>query len=248
MSLVLSCSRNPILVKTPLSSAEIKGGFSVIFILWQTLASFILSDATLFTFSSEWWLRYIKTGQIIPGVTDRVSRATSGNDDKMRYFFTHHPSTMFRCAFLISVLLAILGSSAPGSLSVSRVKVAISTPVKVVDLRLITSSQSDHNDNNLSFLQDRADSLIELEHHEDVIFRYDMEPNWIMAWPDETSIDSRIIGNVEYPTDVVHFNFSCTWRVPEMGTDDDATTWNIDGHRWKLWGDPIPDLPYGGGE
>lgn len=249
MAVILSCSQTPILVKIPLSLDEVKGGFNVIFILWQNLAGSVLSDVTLFAFSSEWWSQYTKTGQLTPGVTDRVSRATSGNDDKMRYFFTRHPSIMFRCAFITSVLLTVLGSTAPSSLAISKVTIAVNMTMKVGDLRLVTTSQSDDNDNNFNFLQDRADNFVELEHHEDSVVRYDMESNWLMAWPDQTSIDTSVVGNVEYPTDVIHYNYSCNWRVPEMGSNDDgATTWNIEGHEWTLWGDPISDFPYVGGE
>lgn len=248
MALTLSCSRTPILVKIPLSLDEVRGGFNVIFILWQTLAGFVLSDVILFTFSSEWWLQFTKMGRLIPGITDRVSRVTSGNDDKARYFFTRHPSAMFRCAFITSIVLAALGSTAPGSLSVSKVTIMVTTPVRVANLQLVNSSQSDDNDNNLSFLSDRADTLVEMENHEDSVYKYEMEPNWLMAWPDDTSIDSSVVGNVEYPTDVVHFNFSCSWRLPEMKSDEDGTTWIIDGHKWELWGDPLSDVKYVGGE
>lgn len=75
-----------------------------------------------------------------------------------------------------------------------------------------------------------------------------MEPHWLMAWPDETSIDSSVIGNIEYPTDVIHFNYSCTWRVPEMGSSNEITTWNIDGLTWMMWGSPLSTSPYVGGE
>lgn len=248
LALVLSCTRSPILVKIPLSSAEVKGGFTVLFIVWHTVAIFLLSDATSFAFSSEWSRQYAKTGCLVPGITDRVSRLTSGNDDKTRYFLTRHPSATFRCAFATFLISAALNSFAPGSLSVSKVKVAVSMPMRVADLRLVTSSQSDDNDNNLNFLQDRANTLVELEHHQDSLFKYDMEANWLMAWPDETSIDPSVVGNVEYPTDVIHFNYSCDWRVPEMDSDSDATTWNVDGHQWELWGDPVGAFPYVGGE
>ncbi|KAF5354835.1 hypothetical protein D9756_005728 [Leucocoprinus leucothites] len=50
-----------------------------------------------------------------------------------------------------------------------------------------------------------------------------------MAWPDETTIGSDIAGMVEYPTDVIHFNYSCAWEA------------------WQLWSDPLPDLPCTGG-
>lgn len=246
--LVLFCTRKPILVDIPLSLAEVKGGFTVIFILWHTLAIFLPSDALSFAFSSEWSLQHAKTGRLVPGTTDRVSRLTSGNDDRTRYFLTSYASMTFRCAFLAFLVSAALNSFAPGSLAVSKIIVTISIPMNVADIRMVNSSQSDDNENQMDFLQDRANSLVELERHEGSVFKYSMEPNWLMAWPDENTIDPSVVGNVVYPTDVVHFNYSCEWRVPEMGSDDGATTWNVDGHKWEIYGDVVSDFPYVGGK
>ncbi|EKM76018.1 hypothetical protein AGABI1DRAFT_131736 [Agaricus bisporus var. burnettii JB137-S8] len=245
--LAFTCTRQPLLIDIPLKSDEVRGGFIVLSILWQALAIFILSDINSFSFSSEWSLQYAKTGSLIPGTTDRVSRVTSGLDDKTRYFFTRLPSITFRLTFVISLMLTALSSLAPGSLSVSNVKVAIDIPMEVADLRLVSASQSDENDNNLSFLEDRAYNVVDLEQHEGSIFKYEMEHNWMMGWPDESSIDSVVVGNVEYPTDVVHFNYSCEWRMPDMGFDDESTTWTIDGQQWELWGDPESIFLYTGG-
>lgn len=247
LALVFVCSNGPIVVDIPLSSAEVKGGFTVLFILWQALAISLLADVTSFAFSGEWRLQLTKTSLLIPGVTDRVSRLTSGIDDRTRYFFTQRPSITFRVAFLTSLALTALNSFAPGTLSVSKVKTKVDTRVRVADLRLLTSSQGDDNDNNLSFLQGRTEDLTLMEHHEDSIFRYDMEPSWMMAWPDESSFGADVVGNVEYPTDVIRFNYSCEWRVPEMSSNDGATTWVINGQSWELWSDPLSDIPYVGG-
>ncbi|KAJ3558693.1 hypothetical protein NP233_g11459 [Leucocoprinus birnbaumii] len=251
-SLVLVFSKNPILVNIPLSSAEVRGGFNLLFILWQGLAIFLLSHAVSFAFSSEWSLQHQRNNQLIPGQTDRVSRLTSGNDDRLRYLVTRKSSATFKFAFLLSNVLFILNSSAPGTLSISQVMVPNSTSLSIGDLSLVTSSQDDSNDSSFTFPIYRADTLTFLEHHEGFkgfTFRYEMEPHWIMAWPDELSIESSITGAVEYPTDVVKFDYSCIWQTPpEMEVDDDgATTWLIDGYFWSLWSDPLPQFVYLGG-
>lgn len=181
---------------------------------------------------------------------DRVSRLTSGNVDRIRYFFARRASTTFRIAFATFLALVALSSSAPGALSVGPVITPVNTTLQIADLSLVTSSLRGDNDNNFNFLVNRAEDLTLLEHHEDFNFRYDVEPNWIIAWPDEKSMGQEIIGMVEYPTDVIRFNYSCEWRKPDMGSDDDtnATTWLVDGQIWELWSEPRPDIPYRGGE
>ncbi len=250
LGLVLFCSRNPIIIALPLPSVEVKGGFTMIFILWQTVATFILSEATALAFSSEWSLQHTRTGHLIPGITDRVSRLTSGTDDNIRYFLTGQPSTTFRTAFLVSVILTALNSVAPSTLSVSRVKTKVETPLEVADLadlHSLSPTQYGDNDNSFDLLLGRASVLTNMELQEDSIFKYNLEPNWVMAWPDERSIDSGVMGVLEYPTNVVHFNNSCSWEVPTMELQDNSTTWIVNNQSWVLWGRPKPDMIYRGG-
>lgn len=248
-SLVLTCSRSPILVNIPFSSAEVTGGFTVIFVLWQTLAVFLLSDAVSFAFSIEWSLQHAKTRLLVPGVTDCVSWLTSGGTDRLRYFVTRKPSITFRFAFLTWLALTMLKFFAPGTLSLSQVKTAVELPIRIADLRYLNSSQTGHNQDYLMFLgKKRAYFFALIERHEDSIFKYTMEPHWMMPWPNERSIGSEVIGNVEYATDVVRFDYSCEWRVPEMGTSEGATVWIIDGQTWEFWNKPNPKTQYVGGE
>jgi hypothetical protein len=167
--------------------------------------------------------------------------------DKIQYFFSRRASTAFRLAFTTFAILTALNSFAPGTLSIGPVKIAINTTLDIADLSLVTSSQGRDNDNNSGFLQIRAAILTLLEHHEGFNFRYDVEPNWIMAWPNEMSLSRDVVGIVEYPTDVIRFNYSCVWAKPEMGSDNGATTWLIDGQAWELWSDPLTNFPYRGG-
>ncbi len=248
LGLVLFCSGTPVIIALPLPSAEVKGGFTMLFILWQTVAIFLLSEATALAFSSEWSLQHTRTGRLIPGITDRVSRLTSGTDDNIRYFLAGRPSTTFRAAFLVSLVFTALNSFAPGTLSISSVKTKVETPLEVADLRSLGTSHIGDDDSGFDFLLDRAFVLTTVEHHEGSIIKYNLEPNWIMAWPDERSISSSVMGGLEYPTDVIHFNNSCSWEVPTMELQDGLTTWTLNNQSWVLWGEPIPDVLYRGGK
>jgi hypothetical protein len=248
--LVFICATRPIIVQIPLTSAEVKGSFTMIFILWHALAILLLSDATSLAFSSEWSLLHAKTGLLVPGETDRVSVLTSGNLDKAQYFFTRKSTNMFCVAFVVSMVLAALNSFAPGTLSIGQVKALVDRPLHIADLRFVSSSQDEANENNFNYIQIRADILTLLEQHEGFTVKYDAEPNWFMAWPDDGSINSDIVGILEYPTDVIHFNYSCEWTIPDMEVGDGVTTWRIGGQAWKIWSNPGPlrEILYVGGE
>ncbi|KAF5354940.1 hypothetical protein D9756_005729 [Leucocoprinus leucothites] len=248
--LVLVCSRTPLVVNVPLLPlSSVKGGFTVLLIIWHGLATFLLLDAVSFAYSCEWSLQRRRASLLMRDEFDRVSRLTSGNLDKMQYFFTRRSSATFRIALAAFIALASLNSFAPGTLSLGQITTQVNTTLNIADLSLLTSSQDDDNENNTDFLQDRADSITLLEHHEGFNFRYEVPPNWVMAWPDEITIDPAIVGTVEYPTDVIHFNYSCAWQVPEMGELNGTTAWYLDGQpeAWQLWSDPLPNFPYTGG-
>ncbi|KAF5354826.1 hypothetical protein D9756_005726 [Leucocoprinus leucothites] len=248
--LVLVCSRTPLVVNVPLLPlSSVKGAFTVLFIIWHGLATFLLLDAVSFAYSCEWSLQRRRASLFIREEADRVSRLTSGNLDKMRYFFTGRSSATFRIAFAAFIAFASLNSFAPGTLSLGQITTQVNTTLNIADLSLLTSSQDDDNDNNSDFLQSRADAVTLLEHHEGFNFRYEVPPNWVMAWPDETTINSYIVGMVEYPTDVIHFNYSCAWEVPEIGGLNGTTAWYLDGQpeAWQLWSDPLPNFSYTGG-
>ncbi|KAF5354866.1 hypothetical protein D9756_005788 [Leucocoprinus leucothites] len=242
VSMVVACASKPFFLDSlPFTLTLLKGGLTAILVLWQNLATFFLVDAISFAFSSEWSLQIAKDGKLRPGKTDFVSHLNSGIMDQFRFFFTRRPTLTFRIAFLASLTLLSLNHVAPGSITVTKAKFRIPTSLQVADLHLLTSSRARENDNNVEFLQHRTNTLISMESEERITFRYKTEHNWIVAWPNETSIESDIVGDVWYPSDVIFYNYSCGWHIPEeVGTfqDDGETFWLVDGQKWFLWSDP----------
>lgn len=124
----------------------------------------------------------------------------------------------------------------------------IDTLLQVADLRGVNSGQGSQNTNNLNFYADRTFTLGMMEHHEDTIFQYDVQPGWVVPWLNKTSIATDVVGKAEYPTDVVRFAHNCSWVFPQMEPNEADTVWIIDGQKWALWDKPFADFDYLGGE
>ena len=203
------CLAKPIPLNIPLrfNDSEVKGGFTVVFIVWHSLAvlagGHILADA----FSREW---SVQLANIVPGTTDRVSTVTSGVLDRIFHIRTKHASGTFKLAFLASLAFMALTQLAPGTISAATTIISVPTTFPVA--RQV--SQID-NSNFQQFLTtiERANLIVRLEKIELTPFGFKLPANTLMSLPPPSSDSNRTL---EYNTDIVEFHHNCHWEAPSI--------------------------------
>lgn len=206
----------------------VKDVFSIIFIVWQTLAVLPLGRLTDQAFSTEWSYQYRRAGKLVPGVTDRVSTLTAGSFDRAGFILSQTTSSSFKCAFLLYFTLIALIGLGPSSINVNDATVDRSINLSIGNL---TITQSDSSA-SASAIQ-RAYELTHIEQQEQSSFGYSTDANWIVAWPPLDRANST--GVLQYPTDVVHYDYSCRWEAPSSNAS--YRTWGINGSWWAVWND-----------
>ena len=210
------CLAKPIPLNIPLrlNDSEVKGGFTVVFIVWHSLAvlagGHILADA----FSREW---SVQLANIVPGTTDRVSTVTSGVLDRIFHIRTKHASGTFKLAFLASLAFMALTQLAPGTISAATTIISVPTTFPVA--RQV--SQID-NSNFQQFLTtiERANLIVRLEKIELTPFGFKLPANTLISLlPPRDKFNETL----EYNTDIVEFHHNCRWEAPSIVNASDLS-------------------------
>jgi len=202
----------PLNILLRFSDSEVKGGFTVVFIVWHSLAvlagGHILADA----FSREW---SVQLANIVPGTTDRVSTVTSGVLDRVLHILTKHASGTFKLAFLASLAFMALTQLAPGTISASTTIISVPTTVQVA--RQVSQI---NNDNAGQFITSsmRANLIVRLEKTEFTPFGFKLPANTLISLPPPSNRSNETL---EYDTDIVEFHHDCRWEAPSIVNDTD---------------------------
>lgn len=217
------CLSRPLLLLETLSDfsfAELKGAFTVVFIIWQSLSVALVKGIVIEVFGSEWRVQASRSGTIIARETDKVSTLTAGYRDLINHFFSTATGT-FRLAFIVSLLLLGLGGLAPGSLGVSTVSVERRTIISVANLTVGDPDAGGNFFGPTSLVVQRAAAITRTEQVENSTFKYATQPNWIIPLPGANfTRGSNATGTVKYFTDLIHFDYSCLWKTPLPGKND----------------------------
>jgi len=197
----------PLNILLRFSDSEVKGGFTVVFIVWHSLAvlagGHILADA----FSREW---SVQLANIVPGTTDRVSTVTSGVLDRIFHIMTKHASGTFKLAFLASLAFMALTQLAPGTINASTTIISVPTTVPVA--RQV--SQIDNNNLQQFFTtMERANLIVRLEKIELTPFGFKLPANTLMSLPPPRD---KFNETLAYNTDIVEFHHNCRWEAPSI--------------------------------
>ena len=226
IALASVCLARPLPLTLGFSESKIKGGFTVIFIIWHSLAVFAGGNITIDAFSREW---SVQSEQIIPGTTDKVSTINSGWMDRTSHSISKHASGTFRLAFLASLSLMVLGQLAPGTISVSTITISVPTTVRVAK----QVSQTGHEE-YAQFLSSitRANIIIRLEKTEHTPFGFQLPANTLISLP---PTPNKFNGTLEYDTDIVEFHHNCRWEAPSF--DREFSLVSAAGKTWDA--DPI---------
>jgi len=213
----------PLNISLRFNDSDVKGGFTVVFIVWHSLAvlagGHILADA----FSREWSVH----ANIVPGTTDRVSTVTSGALDRILYIFTKHASETFKLAFLASLAFMALTRLAPGTISAATTIIPVSTTVQVA--RQVTQI-SESNFQQFITTQRRANLIVQLEKIELTPFGFKLPTNTLMSLPPPSHESNRTL---EYDTDIVEFHHNCRWEAPSIVVNDTVFSILAAGQIWS---------------
>ncbi|KAJ3575933.1 hypothetical protein NP233_g758 [Leucocoprinus birnbaumii] len=187
------------------TDSQIKSGFTVLFIVWNTLAVVTVEQILADAFSREW---SVHSSSIIPGTTDRVSVITSGILDRIGHFFSKRASGTFRTAFLASLCCIALTKVAPSTMTTT------SSAKHSITLRvgsLISRTASNMSAESLLAIQRHANLIVRMELLEETPYHFEMPANHLVIIPIDT-----IYGTAEYNTDIVGFNHNCRWEAPTI--------------------------------
>ncbi len=218
----------PIVLGFPSSLDEGKGAFTVLFIIWQTIAILPLQHIVLYTFSHEWFLRWTQAQTPLRHAEqiDQVSTLTSGASTRVRYLARGESSNGFKLAFALALALLGLVKLGPGAVGVATVRRNRQVPVIMGKLTLTSQTPEQLK----SPVLQRAQSIVNLEQSGDSLYRADMQPNYVAGWALEDHRDHGV--ELTYPSDIVKFNYACRWEAP--GLSETEGTLSGGGIGWTL--------------
>lgn len=234
--------RKPLFIGFLESLDEAKGGFTVLFILWQTIAVFPLQHIILCIFSHEWSIQWSRTKTPLrdPNRIDQASVLTATAPERIRYLIRGHSSNSFKLAFATSLVLLGLVKLGPGAIGVAPVRQNRRVPVIMGKLSLTSQVPTA----TLSLVLQRAQMIVGLEQLGSSSYGFEVPSNYIIGWPSQ---DSRNIGaEMSYPSDVVKFNYTCGWEAPVLTGEKNIM--NGGGIRWMIGQATAQLSPNGGAD
>jgi len=229
VSLAAFCASRPLVLPSSLAHNEVKGGFTILFIAWQTLALFPVRSIINQVFCSEWFYLFNETGTLVPGETDKVSTLIAGQLDRLRHAYSRMGSWSFRTSFLISLIFVALAAFAPGAINVVTILVPQPMTLNIGNLTITGGDVFEFHYPTWNTIQ-RAGIITQLEQVESSQFGYRNQNNWMVAWP-PLGLPINGSGAIEYPSDVVEFGFSCQWEAPAY----DGSVYMTKNGNWSVW-------------
>ncbi|XP_006457782.1 hypothetical protein AGABI2DRAFT_176384 [Agaricus bisporus var. bisporus H97] len=207
----------PLNIHLDLTDAEVEGGFTVVFVVWQSIAILMGAYFAADAFSREWsfQLAHIAPGTADRnslGAIDRVSTMTSGFIDRTYHLLFHKSSGTFKLAFLASISLVALNSLASGTINAAAI--LIDSPITIQIGRLGVSHATDEGYDEFFTAQDRANLILRLQLIEHSPFGFNLKPNMLTAVP-RVDLES-FNGTIEYNSDVIEFHYDCHWEAPQF--------------------------------
>lgn len=235
----------PLHLTSDITIAEAKGAITIITIIWHSLAVYLVKDVTLYVFSAEWMEQFRRSGRMISGETDIVSRLMSGLVNQTRHFVSLKASFPYCLAFLASLLFMALNGLGPSTITVNAISIRYPLSIQIANLTMTTSPTWSFGP-SIQLLANRANFIIRLENFEKVDYGFQGEDSVLIPWP--TSDLLKANGTITYQSDVIKYDFTCSWKQPTMALKL-MNQWNVDGMRWAVHDDPLaetnPNAPSG---
>lgn len=210
---------------SPFASPKVKSAFTTLFTIWHTIAIAFASGICANTFSREW--------AAVPGSpTDAVSTVTATLWQQFLYFCGPRATNTYRAAFVASIVLLLMGSTAPSTITISSdPEVEDQIPLSIIshiDSLTVTTAVDSPELNNYFNRLERVQAIMKLEKIDRVLVGYVPPDNWFVPLPYG---DQPNAVRVEYKTDLISFNYSCEWREPQAFNPENET-FIIDNTTW----------------
>ncbi|KXN90896.1 hypothetical protein AN958_03426 [Leucoagaricus sp. SymC.cos] len=220
-----------VLTVSPSKLTEAKATVTLLSIVWHAIAVFLVKDVVVHVFSAEWMEQAKRSGRVVLDETDIVSRVSAGYIDQIQHFISPTATIPFRLGFISILLLLGIRGLGPSSITVDLISPPHSTKIRVANLNL-TDRPITEFEGGLG----HATSVYccKLEVLENSLYGFaQSEPNVLIPWPSAELISSS--NKYSYETDVVTYNYSCSWHQPVPRNDtDDHWIWNVSDHQYIL--------------
>lgn len=223
----------PIHLFSDTTLTEAKGALTIISVLWHALAILAVKNIVLQIFSAEWIEQYRRSGNVVLGETDNVSRLTAGFLDHIKHFVSRKATIPFRLAFISGILLMGLNGLGPGAITINYVSHKFPLKIEVADLTLV-----DVFSLGTILAVDRADAITRLESVETENYGfYSQQTNILIPWPPLDLLSAN--KTMTYESDIIQYNFTCSWKQPTFNQLAHDWGWIVDGQEWLVHRPPI---------
>jgi hypothetical protein len=234
----------PLGIRLGLSDAEIIGGYTVIFVVWQKvaigtgqyIADEILekekpeesphaesspeapySEGSPTTEKARLAMEKQKIAPLVLGfIPWHVIHISRGKSSKT-----------FKLAFLASASIFALSSLAPGMINAATMLLDVPTNIQIGRL---FSHPADNETQEVFTAQSRANLILRLEMIEHSPFGFKLPPNMLAPVPkvELTSFN----GTIEYDTDIIEFHHDCHWEAPQYFNVSSSIIVAAAGQQW----------------
>jgi hypothetical protein len=211
----------PLRVITAFTDAEIIGGFTVVFVVWQKVAiaigQYIADDILEQEKPAE-----PPAAAPPPAVSPQAAKVGGEKETFLSYVLGFLPwhvihisrgksTHRFKLAFLASISIFALGSLAPGAINAATT--LIKTPTTIQIGQLLSRVQQNETQAAVT-TQSRADLILRLEKIEQSPFGVKLQPNVLAPVPRVNL--TTFNATVEYDSDVIEFHHDCHWEAPQF--------------------------------
>lgn len=207
------------------SSTLPKATFTIIFIIWQTLANMSAQNIVAHGFSSKWSILLAKTRKLAPGYTDVVSTVMSSFLDSSWYFFGWSCSPFYHFSFITFLMLIALTGLAPSSINVESMQQFKPSTVEITNFSVFGGG-----DGVLDNLIIWTQLVVEHELRENTTFKFTTQEHVIVGWPNIEV--GQLSGDIKFPSDVLLYNMTCWWEAPSFNMSQWNMTWYTGGFAW----------------
>jgi hypothetical protein len=220
IALVSAALHRPIILDLSFTNPEVKGAVTAIAIFWHALAVYVVKDILLNIFSAEWIEQYNGSQDLTLQELDIVSRLTTGFIDQAKHCISKRATHPFRLSFVSVLLLILLNGLGPSAIGVDHAPYSYPSIIQVANLTIGTAG----TDPLSSAPIQRANTFIQLEVVENstTLGFSTRQPNILIPWPSSDSMSENM--TVRYQSDVIRYNFSCSWEMGSINTYVDCIT------------------------
>jgi hypothetical protein len=214
IALVSAALHRPIFLDLSFTITEVKGAVTAIAIFWHAAAVYVVKDILLNIFSGEWIGQYDGSQNLTLQELDIVSRLTTGVIDQAKHCISKRATYPFRLSFLSFLLLILLNGLGPSAIGVDHTPYNYPSTIQVANV----TPGAGRIDEFPSIAVERASTFVHLEVLEKsatVGFSI-RQPNILIPWPSSDSLSENT--TVRYHSDVIRYNFSCSWKKASLNT------------------------------